>query len=202
MSVISLTDRLNGSGNNNLILLKDYYIDDVEISALNFILKYQDLYKDGLENLLNKSITQPFIFCAELDKLGVYSVNQICPWGDDDKEENGICVRADEVSICLDKYSMNFYHNYKHEFENNTEFFRDCLQVYIQAFIDDFNGVEMPFEFGTSKKKARINALKNQDIIILDVISTYFTNENMEIGFYGVGNNLTNSLPYLKQVIK
>lgn len=32
MTVISLTDRLNGSGNNNLILLKDFYIDDVEIS--------------------------------------------------------------------------------------------------------------------------------------------------------------------------
>jgi hypothetical protein len=52
------------------------------------------------------------------------------------------------------------------------------------------------------KKKAIINALKNQDIIILDVISTYYTNDNLEIGFYGVRNNLTNSLPYLKQVTK
>lgn len=74
--------------------------------------------------------------------------------GDDDRAENGVCIRADEVPLYLDKFTREFYHNYKNEFENDTEFFRDCLQIYIQAFIDDFNGVEMPFKFGTSKKKS------------------------------------------------
>ena len=54
MKVVSLTERLNQSKNSDVLNLEDYYIDDVEVSALNFIFPYQDIKIKSIDELISK----------------------------------------------------------------------------------------------------------------------------------------------------
>ena len=188
MSVISLIDRLNEKKESKTIRLKNYYIDDVEVSALNFIFMYQDIKVENFSQLIVNSLMRPLTFCSNLYVGGVYSPNQLCPWGNGEHiskihgHRNPILFLTDE--------QHNFYLNNCENFNGDVEFFRDCLNVYIQGFLDEFNGMHnLPFNFGISKTQAKKNALKNGKYGVLEVISKTTIN-NLNLGFSGVGENV------------
>ncbi len=62
MTVVSLTDRLNENSKPNRVNLENYYIDDIEVSALNFIFPYQNIKVDSIESLISQSIIRPIKF--------------------------------------------------------------------------------------------------------------------------------------------
>jgi hypothetical protein len=196
MVVVSLTDRLNSNSNSYIIKLQDYYIDDVEASALNFIFPYQNIKSKNVNELLLNSIIKPLRFCTILYHTGVYSVKQECPWGDNQNISNNEKINK-KLTVTSDEF--NFYTENHKMFENEVEFFRDCLNQYIQGFLDEFNGVQnLPFNFGLDNYHARKIALENKSFGMLEVISTVSTMD-VQLGFTGVGDKFGNSQPiYIK----
>jgi hypothetical protein len=193
MVVISLIDRLgkNDKDSNSVIKLKNYFIDDVEVSALNFIFPYQDIKVTSIEDLLIQSIVRPVKFCASLYDAGVYSQNQMCPWGDSQKISQK--YKHPDSKVILLPNQFKFYQDNIEYFKDDSVFFRDCLNQYIQGFLDDFNGVpNLPFHFSPTKNIARKVALKNKNEGILEVISTISTND-LSLGFIGIDDKFNTS---------
>lgn len=193
MTIISLTDKLNERESNLSIKLKDYYIDDVEVSALNFILPYQDINPQSIDELLVESLIRPLNFCNNLYNAGIYSVNQECVWGDNQIISNSI--KQPNQKLIFNEEQFKFYSENIGYFGDDVTFFRDCLNQYIQGFLDEFNEMyNLPFSFGTSKSDARKIVLKNGNEGILEIISMA-NSKDLNLGFRGICTEFGNSQP-------
>lgn len=136
------------------------------MSALNFIFPYQDIKIKSIDELISQSLIRPLDFCANLYNAGVYDSNQECPWGDN--LEIVRRISKDKTKILFTPNHKKFYEENSRSFKNDGSFFRDCLNQYIQGFLDDFNCFpNLPFKFSPNKHVARKIALKNKNEIIL-----------------------------------